>query len=52
MKNYSGKKQWRKTSLGIYCLEVNSEEVAEADLLSTCPFICPLLVKRTHDFME
>ena len=41
--------QWRKTSLGTYCHEVNFEEVAIADLLNPCSFISPLLVKKTPD---
>ena len=41
--------QRRKTSLGTYFQEVNSEEIALADLLSTCSFIFPLLVKKAHD---
>ena len=39
----------RKTSMGTYCHEVNSEEITVADLPSTGSFICPLLVKKTHD---
>ena len=34
--------QMRKTSMGTYYQEVNSEEIAVADLLSTGSFICPL----------
>ena len=32
--------------MGTYCQEVNFEEIAVADLLSTGSFICPLLVKK------
>ena len=32
--------QRRKTSMGTYCQEVNFEEIAITDLLSTCSFIC------------
>ena len=39
--------QRRKTSMGSYCHEVNSEEITILDLLSTGSFICPLLVKKT-----
>ena len=41
--------QQRKTSMGTYCLEVNSKEITIIDLLSTGSFICPLLVKKTLD---
>ena len=36
----------RKTSMGTYYLEVNSEEIAVVDLPSTGSFIYPLLVKK------
>ena len=39
--------QQRKNSMGSYCQEVNYEEIALANLLSTCSFICPLLVKKS-----
>ena len=39
--------QWRKTSMGTYCQEVNYKEIVVEDLLSTGSFICPLLVKKT-----
>ena len=38
--------QRRNTSMGTYCQEVNSKEIAIVDLVSTIPFICPLLVKK------
>ena len=41
--------QRRKTSMGTYCHEANSEEIVVANLLSTCSFICPLLVKKKLD---
>ena len=44
--------QQRKTSMGTYCQEVNSEEITVADLLSTGSFIFPLLVKKTHDLWK
>ena len=44
--------QRRKTSMGTYCLEVNSEEIAVVDLPSTCSFIYPLLVKKVSDFWK
>ena len=44
--------QWRKTSMGTYCLEVNSKEIAVAELLSTDSFVCPLLVKKVPDLWK
>ena len=44
--------RWRKTSMGTYYQSVNSEEIAIADLLSTCSFICPLLVKKALDLWK
>ena len=44
--------QRRKTSMGTYCQEVNYEEVAVLDLLSTCSFTCPLLVKKTPNLWK
>ena len=38
--------QRRKTSMGTYCQEVNSEEIVVAYLPSTSSFICPILVKK------
>ena len=50
MKNYSGKKiNEERTSMGTYCHEVNYEKIAVADLLYTCSFIFPLLVKKAPD---
>ena len=37
--------QRRKTSMGTYCQEVNYEEIAVTDLLTTGSFISPLLMK-------
>ena len=42
----------RKTSIGTYCQEVNSQGIVVANLLSTSSFICLLLVKRTHDLWK
>ena len=44
--------QWRKTSMGTYCQEVNYEELVVADLLSIGSFICPLLVKKTPNLWK
>ena len=44
--------QWRKTSMGTYYQEVNSEEIAVSNLLSIGSFICPLLVKKTPDLWK
>ena len=44
--------QWRKTSMGTYCLEVNYKEIAIAKLLSTGSFVCPLLVKKSPDLWK
>ena len=44
--------QRRKTYMGTYCKEVNSEEIAVADLLSMGSFICPLLVKKAPDLWK
>ena len=44
--------QRRKTSMGTYCYEMNSKEIVVADLLGTCSFICPLLVKKAHDLWK
>ena len=44
--------QWRKTSMGTYCQEVNFEEVIVAYLLNPGSFTCPLLVKKTPDFWK
>ena len=44
--------QWRKTSMGTYCQEVNSKEIVIVDLPSTGSFICPLLVKKTTDLWK
>ena len=45
----SEESQRRKTSMGTYCQEVNFEELAIADLLSTSSFIYPLLMKKAPD---
>ena len=44
--------QQRKTSMRTYCQEVNFEETAIADLLSTGSFIYPLLVKKAPDLWK
>ena len=44
--------QRRKTSMGTYCQEVNSKEIAIANLLSTGSFIYPLLVKKASDLWK
>ena len=44
--------QLRKTSMGTYYQEVNSEEIAVADLLSTSFFICPLVVKKVPNLWK
>ena len=44
--------QRRKTSIGSYFHEVNSEEITLLDLLSTSSFIFPLLVKKTPDLWK
>ena len=44
--------QQRKTSIGTCFHEVNSKEVVIVDLLSTGSFICPLLMKKTHDLWK
>ena len=44
--------QRRKTSMGTYCQEVNSEEIVVIDLLSTGSYIFPLLVKKTLDLWK
>ena len=41
------KSQQRKTSMGTYYQEVNSEEIVVIDLLSIGSSICSLLVKKT-----
>ena len=38
--------------MGTYCLEVNYKEIAIAKLLSTCSFVCPLLVKKSPDLWK
>ena len=43
------KSQQRKTSMGTYYQEVNSEEIIVTDLLSIGSSICFLLVKKTAD---
>ena len=40
------------TSMGTYCQEVNYEEIAVPDLLSTGSFICPLLMKKVIDLWK
>ena len=42
----------RKTYMGTYCQVVNSEEIVVVDLLSTCSFTCPLLVKKAHELWK
>ena len=44
--------QRRKTSMRTYCQEVNHEEIAIVDLLSTGSFIFPLLVKKAPDLWK
>ena len=44
--------QRSNTSMGTYWQEANSEEIAVADLLSTCSFICPLPVKKSLDLWK
>ena len=44
--------QQRKTSMGTYCQEVNSEEITVEDLLNIGSFICPLLVKKALDLWK
>ena len=44
--------QRRNTSMGTYRQEVNYEEIAVPDLLSTGSFICPLLVKTMLDLWK
>ena len=44
--------QRRKTSIGTYYQEVNYEEIAVVDLLSTGSFISSLLVKKTPDLWK
>ena len=44
--------QWRKTSMGTYYQEVNSEEIVVVDLLSIGSFIFPLVVKKAPDLWK
>ena len=44
--------QRRKTSMGTYCQEVNSKEIAVANLLSSNSFIFPLLVKKAPNLWK
>ena len=44
--------QWRKTSMGTYCQEVNYEDIAVVDLPSISSFTCPLLVKKAPDLWK
>ena len=47
-----GENERRKTSMGTYYQEINSEEVVVAYLLRISSFICPLLVKKTPDLWK
>ena len=44
--------QWRKTSMGTNCQEVNFEEIAVANLPSTSSFIYPLPIKKVPDLLK
>ena len=39
--------QWRKTTIGSYCLEVDAQEIVMADLNNSGSCVCPLLIKKT-----
>ena len=42
----------RRKTMGTYCQEVNYEETAIADFLSTDSFICPLPVKKAPNLWK
>ena len=51
-KSLKEESQKRKTSMGTYCQEVNSEKITVTELLSTGFFIYHLLVKKALDLWK
>ena len=41
--------QWRKAAMGSYCQEVDTQEIAVADLSSSGSCVCPLLIKKAPE---